>query len=48
MIVSAGAAAACWGKEVLGAIEVLEPMLTEIPERDVTGQLVGDQLARGT
>jgi hypothetical protein len=32
---------------VLGAIEVLEPMLTEIPERDVARQLVADQLARG-
>jgi hypothetical protein len=34
-------------EEGRGAIEVLEPMLTEIPERDVGRQLVGDQLARG-
>ena len=34
-------------EEVLGAIEVLEPVLAEIPERDVRRQLVGDQLARG-
>ena len=34
-------------EEVLGAIEVLEPVLTEIPERDVGRQLIGDQLARG-
>jgi hypothetical protein len=32
---------------MLGAIEVLEPVLTEIPERDVGRQLVGDQLVRG-
>jgi hypothetical protein len=34
-------------EEVLGPIEVLEPMLTEIRERNVGRQLVGDQLARG-
>jgi hypothetical protein len=34
-------------EELLGPIEVLQPMLTEIPERDVDRQLVGDQLARG-
>jgi hypothetical protein len=34
-------------EEVLGAIEVLEPVLAEIAQRDVGGQLVGDQLARG-
>jgi hypothetical protein len=32
---------------MLGAIEVLEPVLAEVPERDVARQLVGDQLARG-
>jgi hypothetical protein len=32
---------------VLGAIEILEPVLTKIPQRDVGRQLVGDQLARG-
>jgi hypothetical protein len=34
-------------EEVLGAIEVLEPVLAEIPERDVNRQFVGDELARG-
>ena len=34
-------------EELLGAIEVLEPVLAEVPERDVVRQLVGDQLARG-
>jgi hypothetical protein len=29
-------------KEVLGAIEVLEPMLTEIPEHDVARQRIGN------
>ena len=33
---------------MLGAIEVLEPVLTEIPERDVARQLVSDRLARGS
>jgi hypothetical protein len=32
---------------MLGAIEILQPVLTEIAERDVGRQLVGDQLARG-
>jgi hypothetical protein len=32
---------------VLGAIEVLQPVLTEIPERDVGRQLVEKQLAGG-
>ena len=34
-------------EQMLGAIEVLQPVLTEIPERDIGRQLVGDQLARG-
>ena len=34
-------------EEVLGTIEVLEPVLTKIPERDVGRQFVGDQLACG-
>ena len=34
-------------EELFGAIEVLEPVLAEVPERDVARQLVGDQLARG-
>ena len=35
-------------EEMLGAIEVLEPVLTELPERDVARQLVSDRLARGS
>ena len=34
-------------EEVLGVIEVLEPVLPEIPQRDAGRQLVGDQCARG-
>jgi hypothetical protein len=33
---------------MLRAIEVLDPVLTEIPERDVGRQLVGDQRVRGS
>ena len=32
---------------MLGAIEVLQPVLTEIAECNVRRQLVSDQLARG-
>jgi hypothetical protein len=32
-------------KQVLGAIEVLQPVLSEIPERNVRRQLVRDELA---
>jgi hypothetical protein len=34
-------------EEVLRAIEVLQPVLTEIAEPNIVGQLVGNQLARG-
>jgi hypothetical protein len=34
-------------EEVLGAIEILEPVLAGVPERDVLRQLVGDELVRG-
>jgi hypothetical protein len=34
-------------EEPLGVIEVLEPVLTKIPERDVERQLPGNELARG-
>jgi hypothetical protein len=32
---------------MLGPIEVLQPVLTEISERNVSRKLVGHQLARG-
>ena len=32
---------------MLGAIEILQPVLTKIPQRNILRQLIGDQLARG-